>query len=83
MADAFKEMSNSYTRAEAEKDLQKDIAEKMKSEFGVPKPTFNKMAKMYHAANLAQEASRDEEFYEFARSVFGMIGAPGIGYSES
>jgi hypothetical protein len=80
MGDAMAEMSKSFTRIEAEKDLQKDIADRMKSEYGVPKPVFNKMAKLYHAANLAQEEARNEEFMEFARSVFSMIGAPGIGY---
>jgi hypothetical protein len=77
---AFREMSQSMTRVQAEKDLQKDIAERMHKEFQVPKKDFNRMAKMYHAANLAMEAAKDEEFYEFARSVFSMIKAPGIGY---
>jgi hypothetical protein len=81
MGDAMKEMSKSFTRIEAEKDLQKDISTRMKDEYGVPKPVFNKMAKLYHAANLAQEEAKNEEFMEFARSVFSMIGAPGIGYN--
>jgi hypothetical protein len=81
MGEALKEMSKSFTRIEAEKDLQKDISSRMKDEYGVPKPVFNKMAKLYHAANLAQEEARNEEFMEFTRSVFSMIGAPGIGYT--
>ena len=80
MEAAFKEMSASMVRAQAEKDLQKDIADRMHKDYQVPKKDFNRLAKMYHAANLAVEAAKDEEFYEFARSVFSMIKAPGIGY---
>lgn len=82
MGAAMKEMSNSFTRVDAEKELQKDIASRMKDDYGVPKPVFNKMAKLYYAANLAQEEAKNEEFMEFARSVFSMIGAPGIGYES-
>jgi plasmid maintenance system antidote protein VapI len=81
MGEAMKEMSKSFTRVDAEKDLQKDIASRMNDEYGVPKQVFNKMAKLYYAANLAQEEAKNEEFMEFTRSVFSMIGAPGIGYN--
>jgi hypothetical protein len=67
--DALKEMSNSFTRAEAEKDFQKEIAERMLAECMVPKKDFNKLARIYHASTLAQEASKNEEFMQFAEAV--------------
>lgn len=66
---ALREMSDSMTRVSAEKDLQKDIAQKMLDEVGVPKREFNKLAKIYHASNLMEEAARNEEFMEFAEAV--------------
>jgi methyl-accepting chemotaxis protein len=66
---ALREMSDSMTRVSAEKDLQKDIAQKILDEIGVPKREFNKLAKIYHASNLMEEAARNEEFMEFAEAV--------------
>jgi len=66
---ALKEMSDSMTRVSAEKDLQKDIAQRMLDEIGVPKKDFNKLARIYHASNLMEEAARNEEFMEFAAAI--------------
>lgn len=66
---ALREMSDSMTRVSAEKDLQKDIATKMFEDLGVPKNQFNKLAKIYHASNLMEEAAKNEEFMEFAEAV--------------
>jgi hypothetical protein len=35
----------------------------------VPKKDFNKLARIYHASNLAQEAAKSEEFMSFAEAV--------------
>lgn len=66
---ALREMSNAMTRIEAEKDHMKAIAEKILEDCMVPKKDFNKLAKMYHAANFAQEAAKNEEFINFAEAV--------------
>lgn len=66
---ALREMSNSMTRVSAEKDLQKDIAAKIAEDLNVPKAQFNKLAKIYHASNLMEEAAKNEEFMEFAEAV--------------
>ena len=70
---ALKEMSDSMTRVSAEKDLQKDIAQRMLDEVGVPKASFNKLAKIYHASNLMEEAARNEEFMEFAEAIMAPV----------
>jgi hypothetical protein len=66
---ALREMSDSMTRVAAEKDLQKDIAQRMLDEVGVPKKDFNKLARIYHASNLMEEAAKNEEFMEFAEAI--------------
>jgi len=66
---ALKEMSDSMTRVAAEKDLQKEIAAKMLEDCNVGKVHFNKLARIYHASNLMEEASRNDEFMEFANQV--------------
>jgi len=66
---ALREMSDSMTRVAAEKDLQKDIAQRMLDEIGVPKKDFNKLARIYHASNLMEEAAKNEEFMEFAEAI--------------
>lgn len=72
--DALREMSDSMTRVSAEKDLQKDIAQRMLDEVGVPKKDFNKLARIYHASNLMEEAARNEEFMEFAEAIMAPVG---------
>lgn len=67
--DALKEVSNSMTRVEAEKDFQKEVAERIQDECMVSKKDFNKLARIYHASTLAQEASKNEEFMQFAEAV--------------
>jgi nitrate reductase beta subunit len=67
--DALREMSDSMTRVSAEKDLQKDIAQRMLDEVGVNKAAFNKLARIYHASNLMEEAAKNEEFMEFAEAI--------------
>ena len=66
---ALQEMSNSFVRMDAERDLQKDIVDRMKEELDIPKNYFKKLAKMHHARNLAEEMSKEEEFFNFAVAV--------------
>jgi hypothetical protein len=66
---AMKEMSDSFTRVSAEKDLQKEISSMIAEETGVAKRDFNKLAKIYHASSLLEEAARNDEFMEFANEV--------------
>ena len=78
---ALREMSESMTRVEAEKDFQKEIAERMLGECMVPKKDFNKLARIYHASTLAQEASKNEEFMQFAEAVLAPM-ENRIGYND-
>ena len=46
--DALFEISNSYTRIDAEKELIKDIVEDLADKFELPKKHINKIARAYH-----------------------------------
>jgi uncharacterized protein YydD (DUF2326 family) len=60
--DAFFEVSNSYTRIEAERDLIKEIIADLAEKFELPKKTLNKMARTYHKRNFDEEQAKFEEF---------------------
>jgi late competence protein required for DNA uptake (superfamily II DNA/RNA helicase) len=72
---ALKEMSASMVRVAAEKELQKDIAEDIKEKYDIPKREFNKLAKIAYAANLAEEAAKNESFMIFAEAILSDDGS--------
>jgi uncharacterized protein YydD (DUF2326 family) len=58
---ALQEISNSFTRMAAEKELIKEIVDDLAESFELPKKTVNKLARIYYKQNLSQEV---EEFDE-------------------
>jgi hypothetical protein len=65
----LKEMSNSYARIEAERDLVKEILEKMQDEFELPKKLSRKLARTYHKNNYAEEVAQQNDFSEAYETV--------------
>ena len=61
LADAVKEMSNSMTRVDAEKDLQKNIVDTIHDELGLEKKYVKKVAQLWHKQNFAQMQTEQEE----------------------
>lgn len=59
---AVKEMADSFTRAESEKDLQKDIVERVFGEFGLDKGAFKKLAKIYYKQEFDKQQKNQEDF---------------------
>lgn len=58
---SIKEISNSMTRADAEKDYQKDVIDRMADELGVEKKYIRKLASIYHKQNFSDiQADNDE-----------------------
>ena len=57
----LQEISNSFTRIEAERDNIKEIIKKMADEFEIAKPISRKLAKIYHKRNLEEERGNFEE----------------------
>lgn len=58
------EISNSYTRIEAERDLIKDVLNRMQDEFEMNKKLSRKLARVYHKRNIAEEIAANEELTE-------------------
>lgn len=56
------ELSNSYTRIAAERDLIKEMISEMADEFELPKRTLNKMAKTYYKQSFLKEQQDQEDF---------------------
>jgi len=67
---AAKEMSDSMTRQQAERDLQKDIVESMKEKFELKAADFNRVVKVYHDQKLTEVIEKHENFVDFYESVF-------------
>lgn len=66
------ELSNSYTRIEAERDLVKEIIERMSDEFSISKRLARRLAKIYHKRNIAEEIASAEELTETYDEVVGV-----------
>jgi len=66
---AIREISDSMTRIESEKDLIKDIADELKESFGMGKRLVNTLAKTYHTGNKSEVDSFYEEFTDFYESI--------------
>lgn len=63
------EISNSYTRVAAERDLIKETISEMSQEFNLPKKTLNKMAKTYYKQNFHVEQADHEEFEDLYTTI--------------
>jgi DNA-binding transcriptional regulator GbsR (MarR family) len=65
--DALREISNSLTRMEAERDLIKETLNMVKDQFELPPKYTRKLAKIYHKQNfqeLKAEQAEVEDLYE-------------------
>lgn len=67
---AIKEISNSMTRTESEKDNIKAIVETLASEHQLPKPAINKIAKIYHKQSKSLEFGQMEDIQSLYETVF-------------
>jgi hypothetical protein len=63
------EISNSMTRVEAEKDLIKEIFQKMEDEFEIPKKLSRRLARVYHKRNFADEVAQQNDFVDTYETV--------------
>lgn len=60
----LQEISNSYTRVAAEKELVKEVIQRMADEFEMNKKLSRKLAKVYHKRNIEEEIAANEELTE-------------------
>ena len=66
---AIVEMSNSMTRMDAERDLIKEIVDKVNEEEFIDKRVIRKMARVYHKQNFAEESTINEEFETHFKNI--------------
>ena len=66
---AVQEISNSFTRIEAERDLIKEIVKDVSDNHQIPRKIIAKIAKTFHKQNLTQEIADHEDFVEFYETV--------------
>ena len=65
----LQEISNSLTRIEAERDLIKEILQRMQDECEIPKKLGRKLAKTYHKRNFEEEVAAQNDFVEVYETV--------------
>ena len=65
----LQEISNSLTRIEGERDLIKEILQKMQDEHEIPKKLSRKLAKTYHKRNFDEEVAQQNDFVEVYETV--------------
>jgi uncharacterized protein YukE len=67
--DCMKEISNSMTRIDADRDLIKNAINDICEEQNLSKKTFRRMAKVYHKQNFKQEIQEQEEFEKLYETI--------------
>lgn len=69
--EAAKEASNALMRKSAEDELVKEIASKVKEEYGIKPGDFKKLVGFYHRQNLETVQAQNENLVELYETVFG------------
>jgi hypothetical protein len=67
--DAMEEISNSYTRVEAERDFVKDAINSLAEDVDIPKGILRKMARIYHKQNINDVVSEVEDIEALMESL--------------
>lgn len=69
--EAAKERSKAMLRVDAEKELMKEITDKVKEDFGIKAGDFNALATRYHKQDLEAQKAKFENQCELFDKVFG------------
>jgi hypothetical protein len=65
----LEEISVSLTRISAERDLIKDILQRMHDEFEMEKKISRKLAKVYHKRSIEEEVATNEELSDIYSQI--------------
>ena len=65
----LQERSNSLTRVEAERDLIKEILDRLQDECEIPKKLGRKLAKVYHKRSFEEEVAQQNDFVDMYEQV--------------
>lgn len=69
LLNVLREASNSLTRIDAEKDLIKESVKNICDELQLTKRVVNRMVKVYHKQNFAEEVSNHEQFETLYQTI--------------
>lgn len=67
---AIREISDSMTRMDAEKDLIKDIVQVTHENHGIDKKYLRRLANIYHKANISEVRNEHEELDTLYAELF-------------
>lgn len=70
LASVIKELSDSMTRVDAEKELQRDIIQVTFENEGFDKKKLRKLATMYHKQNATEVRTEAEDVFELYEELF-------------
>jgi hypothetical protein len=70
IANAIKELSDSMTRIDAEKDLIRDIIQVTHENHGIDKKHLRKLATIYHKANINEVRTEHDEIETLYEELF-------------
>lgn len=71
ISDAIKEMSNSFTMSDAQRDHRKSIVDAIHEATGFDKKTFRRMAKDYHKNQFKKTISENETYALAYETIMG------------
>ena len=69
MKGAMDEISNAYTRIEAEKDFIKEAIISLEDDVGIPKKYLSKMARIYHKNNVSEVVAEIEDIEALLETI--------------
>ena len=69
MKGAMDEISNAYTRIEAEKDFIKEAIVSLEDDVGIPKKYLSKMARIYHKNNVSEVVAEIEDIEALLETI--------------
>jgi hypothetical protein len=78
----LQEISDSFVRIAAERDLIKQTVEDISEEFQIDKKFVNKMARTYHKDSFAKEVTEKTEFEIIYETITGQKAEPEVNHPE-
>jgi len=66
---AMQEVSNSFTRMEAERSFIREAINELSDEVDIPKKILNKMSRVFHKQNMAEVLGEIEDIEALLESI--------------
>jgi len=70
LKNGIREMTDSMTRIDSERDFQKDVIDRLHDETGIDKKYIRRMAKDHHKDNFDEKADELSDYNDLYETVF-------------